>query len=69
MIKITFRKETHRLKGVSIEEGWHKVCPADAEFQCPNFVATDAKKTHYKVISSITNLPVGEVLSIEPTRT
>lgn len=69
MIKITFNNETHRSKGIPMEEAWHKVCPSDAIYQCPIFLAIDPKKTKYKVISSITNLPIGEILSVDNTRT
>ena len=69
MLKISFNNESHRMKGVSIEEGWHRVCPSDAVYQCPLFVALDAKKTKYQVISAITNLPIGEILSIDATKT
>lgn len=68
MIKVTFNNESHRIKGLPMEEAWHKVCPKDAVYQCPLFVAIDPKKTKYKVISSITNQSIGEILSIDNTR-
>lgn len=68
MIKVSFNNETHKLRGLPMEEAWHKVCPPDAQYQCPNFVPLGNSKTAFKVVSSITNLPVGEVMSVPPRR-
>jgi len=68
MVKVTIGNESHRIKGLPLEEAWHRVCPRDAIYQCPIFLAIDEKKTTYKVISAITNLPVGEIITIDPSR-